>query len=601
MSTDSAKIDKSKLIFYIAFFVTVIGLAVISIFFTFKGLSSPRAMEQAQIGREIARGNGYTTKVIRPVSIWQMEKNNKDIPNFQKFPDTYHAPLNPLVYGATLKAVGGENTQKWRIAPQKNIYELDRIIATVCIIFFLIAIGVNYLLISSVFDRTIASVTALLMLFCELMWQFSQSGLPQMLMLMLFSIAMLNLWKAVEKSDEGKNTLVSIFLAGLFMCLLVLTHWITIWVYIGFTIFAAIYFKPRGVIAALLIGMLAIFVIPVIYLLYMAPSGGVFGTALFAIHDGLGFSEDYILRSLSPENQELGLNGLLLKILSSTFAQFSYLHENLGAIIVAPLFFIALLHPFKKSKIRSFRWLILLMWMFASIGMTIYGTKDGTMDSNQIHILFAPLMTAYGLAIISILWARLEIPQGLQTFRYSHLIIISIISIGPMALSLPKNLKQGISAGGRGGIPHLPYYYPPSLNKVIADNTTNNETIIADTPWAVAWYADRPSVWLPHNVKQIEKVESIAKRQQNPVSGIFISPYSFNNAPIIKTAGASGMYKSLYPLVYGAWATQGNAKNFLATHPKFRGIIQRYPNPQPLLYEGYMMYYSKRPLTQITN
>ena len=34
-------------------------------------------MDQAQIAREIARGNGFTTKLIRPVAYYQAEKAQK--------------------------------------------------------------------------------------------------------------------------------------------------------------------------------------------------------------------------------------------------------------------------------------------------------------------------------------------------------------------------------------------------------------------------------------------------------------------------------------------------------------------------------------------
>ncbi len=37
-------------------------------------------MEQAQIAREIAKGNGPSTHSIRPLAIWQMSKNGKEIP-----------------------------------------------------------------------------------------------------------------------------------------------------------------------------------------------------------------------------------------------------------------------------------------------------------------------------------------------------------------------------------------------------------------------------------------------------------------------------------------------------------------------------------------
>ena len=47
---------------------------------------------------------------------------------------------------------------------------------------------------------------------------------------------------------------------------------------------------------------------------------------------------------------------------------------------------------------------------------------------------------------------------------------------------------------------HPPYQYPPYLEPVIAllnGWTTDKEVISSDMPWAVAWYADRKSLWIP--------------------------------------------------------------------------------------------------------
>jgi len=603
-TASSASYDPAKLIRRALFFVLLAALAVISIFITFKGLSAPRGMEQAQIGREIERGKGYTTKVISPVAIAQMkEANDGKAPNLENFPETYHAPLNPCVYAAVLKATDAGDNQRWRMPAKSHIYQLDRVIAATCTIFFLIAIGVNYLLISRIFDTTIAATTAILMLFCELMWKLSQSGLPQMLMLMLFSCGMFFLWRAVENREESKSTLGPILTSGIFMCLLVLTHWITLWIYIGYVIFAAIYFKPRGVIAATLTGMLALFVIPVVYFLYVTPTGSPFGTAYYAIHNGLGASEDSIMRNLSPAGEDLKLQGLLMNIMRSTLLQISDLHKNFGAILVAPIFFLALLHPFKRPSLASFRWLILLMWVFAGIGMSIYGIRRGVMDPNQIHILFAPLMTAYGLAMVSILWGRLNIPPSLYMLRHAHLILIVAISAGPMLLSLPQNIKRGMQAEGYGGFPHYPPYLPQAFNRTLADNTDTHDIIISDTPWAVAWYADRMSVWLPKNLEQIEEIEEIAIQQQTPIQGIVISPYSFNHDKILSSGAPNKAYGSLFPLVYNAFGRigAGSKLDFIDVNPEFQQLSRRYQYKWPLFSYGYIMYYSSSHVIQSTD
>ncbi len=600
-SKDRSPSDTASITRRTIFFVLLLGLAVTSIFFTFRGLSSPRGMEQAQVAREIARGNGFSTKVIRPITLWQMEEKHQDeeaIVSLKKFPETYHAPINPCVYAAVLKAVDGGNQERWKMPQKSNIYQLDRIIAATCVIFFIIAIGINYLLISRIFDTTIASVVAILMLFCELMWKFSQSGMPQMLMLMLFSCAMFFLWLGIENASNNRPVITPVIVAGLFLCLLILTHWITIWIYFGFVIFAAIYFKPRGIIAGALIGMLLVLVLPIAYLIYSSPTGSLFGTAYYAIHNGLGSSQDDIMRSLSPADHELGLNSLLINIMATTLGQISNLHAYLGAILAAPIFFIALLHPFKRQALAMFRWPLLLMWALAGIGMSIYGLKDESMDSNQIHILFAPLMSAYGLAMISILWARLGIAQRIDSLRHAHLIMIVAISAGPMLLSIPHDVRLGLRAEGIGGFPHWPPYYPKAINHTLAENTTAKDVVISDVPWAVAWYADRMCVWLPQNLDQIEKIESLASEQHTPVSGILITPYSFNSEGIMSIATPKGSYGELYPLVFNVWGRMALAKPFMDTHEAFKPLSRRYQHEHPLISYGFMTYYSKRPVTQ---
>ena len=242
--------------------------------------------------------------------------------------------------------------------------------------------------------------------------------------------------------------------------------------------------------------------------------------------------------------------------------------------------------------------MILIMWALAAVGMSIYGIRRGAMDSNQIHILFAPLMAAYGLAMVSILWARLSIQPNMQAFKNAHLILVVLISAGPMMLSLPKSLKQGFQAEGYGGFPHYPPYFPKAFNRILADNTTEKDVIISDTPWAIAWYADRISVWLPKDLDQIKEVEEIASNQKTPIQGIVISPYSFNHDKILSTGAPGKTYGELFPLVYNAFGMIGARTNFsfIDINPQFKSLSQRYPYKIPLFSRGYIMYYSNGPI-----
>lgn len=303
------------------------------------------------------------------------------------------------------------------------------------------------------------------------------------------------------------------------------------------------------------------------------------------------------MRSLTPAGEEFKLQGFITNILATTLRQITNLHANMGAILAAPLFFLALLHPFKRAALAKFRWLILLMWVFAGLGMSIFGVRTGSMDPNQIHILFAPLMAGYGLAILSILWARLDISQSVHAMRHAHLIFIVAISAGPMMLSIPKDIKFGLALEQRGGLPNWPPYWPSIYNRTIADNTDPKEVVISDTPWAVAWYADRKSVWLPLDLDQIEKVESMAEAQQTPVSSILITPYPYHNKEFIKALGEKkSPYYKLYPLVMGSAGYRAKSSNLIDSHPDFSSLSQRYPHKQSLYTDGHIMLYSARPI-----
>src|SRR5450755_3892389 len=77
----------------------VVALATLifaQLFLTFRGLSSPRGMEQAQLARELARGHGFQTRVIQPFAWRQLLDHGKN-PAPDALPDTVDPPLQPLV------------------------------------------------------------------------------------------------------------------------------------------------------------------------------------------------------------------------------------------------------------------------------------------------------------------------------------------------------------------------------------------------------------------------------------------------------------------------------------------------------------------------
>jgi len=602
MSQTSSQFDAGILIRRSLFFLILIILTLGNLFTLFRGLNAPHAMDQAQIAREIARGNGFTTKMIRPAAYYQEEKAAKRPVSLLGFQDTYHSPLNPLLNAAVLKLIGADDSDAWQMGDNEMVYPLDRVIATVSTLFFLMAIGVNYLLISRIFDAKIAGVCAILMLFCESFWNYSLSGLPQMLMLLLFSCGSYFVYRAVEAAAEGRIAMTPAVIAGVFFTLLALTHWMTVWIALGYIIFAAVAFRPRGIVAlSVLIILLVAAIGPVLRNLGITDSP--FGTAFLTLYNGLGNgTEDTVMRNIDLAAEPLVLDGLISKILRTTLLQATNIIPFLGGIIVAPLFFISLLHPFKRNSIATFRWAILLMWITTAIGLAFFGITTEPLDPNQLHLLFAPIMTAYGLAFISILWSRLEFVASTPALRNVHHMVILFLCALPLVLALPQKVRVGMHLRDRGGIPNWPPYYAPALNSKsegLKGWVTDHQVVFSDQPWAVAWYADRVSVWLPHTREGFKKLETVADSLQTPVIGILISPSSHGSGPVSEVANR---YKDFTALVLDGQvieATIPQGIGIFERSPKIQEIAKRYPYRTAMaggMLGMKMVFYSEHPI-----
>ena len=103
-----------------------VALALLYLLVQFRGLSTETGMDQAQIAREVARGNGFSTKMIRPFAAQQLQDHTGRIPD-TNFPDSFNAPLGPLVNSLVVLCLPGELTKK--IGSGNSVFAGDRLVA----------------------------------------------------------------------------------------------------------------------------------------------------------------------------------------------------------------------------------------------------------------------------------------------------------------------------------------------------------------------------------------------------------------------------------------------------------------------------------------
>lgn len=536
------------------FFVLIIVLTLLYLFVQFKGFSNLTSMDQAQIARNIAGGKGFSTQFIRPLAIRQLESSGKGVPT-ENFPDFYQSPLNPFVNALPLKLV----ESSWKMSPTDLVYAGDRAIAGMSILFFLLSVGVWYFVGARLFDSKLSLIACAIVLLSDMMWQFSLSGLPQMLMLFLFSGAMFLTVFAMQNHDRTVVVLLSLFGAGLLFGLMTLAHGLAVWLFLGWLIFSLVFFQPRGIAAFAGLAALLIVVLPWMARTYSV-SGNPFG---LAIYTGLvqGSPEEGYLRVLDDVPSISG-SGAASKLKANVSAQIENLIALLGMNVAACAFFLALLHPFRSKTTSLFRWCVVLMWLGAVIGMGFFG-NDGVISSNQLHVLFIPIFVFFGLAFLLVLWSRWDINYPI--LRIIFLSIVVFLCAAPLLATLFT---------GRGAAINWPPYVPPFI-AVLGEWFGEDEVIASDMPWAVAWYAQRKALLLPDTVKSFNSINDY-RMVGAPVSGLYLTPIT----------GNARLFADIYKGAWKEWAL------LITRPPRVDGFALPYFTALPI--EGECMIFSDR-------
>ncbi|MDD5349209.1 MAG: glycosyltransferase family 39 protein [Chthoniobacteraceae bacterium] len=510
----------------------------------YKGLNHPKAMEQAQIAREIARGNGFSTKMIRPLAYSQFKSNMGAMPG-PRIPDTYQAPLWPATLAPFLLVVKhwpdslipyrAVSKDRWQLSTRDYIYVCDRMISAVAMLFFFLSVFVSYFTVRRIFDNYIAIWVVILTLACGVFWQYALSGLPQMLMLFLFNIAMYGFVRAMEAHNEGAPPFGWLAFTAFFFGLLTLTHGIAFWPFVGAFCFCVVHFTPRWK-TALVMSIVFVGVCTPWLVRNSHVCGNPFGLSLYSGLEQIRGSEAAIMRS--PILNYAGVSPSIFrrKIQTQLAAQMGNLFQFLGSMVVAPAFFLSLLHLFKKPAPRNLRWALLSMWAFSVLGMTLFSLNDegSGLAANNLHILFIPFFAAFGMAFIMVLWTRLEMP--VRIVRYAFYTLLFGVCALPFFNILTLATKSPVQ---------WPPYVPPYI-AILRDWTQPTEIITADMPWAVAWYADRKSLWLPMTVQSFLEFCDY-ERLGGKSGGLYLTPVT-GNAGLVSDI-VKGDYKDWAPFI----------------------------------------------------
>ncbi|HTY88815.1 MAG TPA: hypothetical protein VMB80_15220 [Candidatus Acidoferrum sp.] len=526
---------------YLRFFV--LGLAVFGLAFlynlrAYRNFATQEAMDSAQLARNLAEGRGYTTRFIRPFSLFLLQTNNMvkyaSLPgntnlDFARVKNTPHPDIaNPPVYPVVLaglmkvlpfhypveikKPFWSNNSRFWR-------YQPDFLIAIFNEFLLLMTAALTFFIARHLFDLNVAWLTALLLIGCELLWEFSVSGLSTLLLLVLFLGLIWLLMRLEELAREphpGANRLLGLALAaGLLTGGGALTRYAFGWTIVPVAIFLFLFSGQRRILNSLVaVGAFGLVLGPWVIRNYVA-SGTPFGTAGFAIVEGTGFFPHFQLeRSVHPDfAHALWFRPYLTKLTANTHEIVTNILPRLGGSWVTMLFWAGLLLGFRGLAVRRMRYFLMMCLgtfvVAQALGRTELSEESPTVNSENLVVLLVPLVFCYGVSFFLTFLDQMKL--AVVQLRYAVITGFVVLCCLPMISTLlsPKTMPVV-----------YPPYFPPEIQQTVGW-MRENEMMMSDVPWAVAWYGDHQCVWLTLNAQE----DFFAINDDiKPISALYLTP-----------------------------------------------------------------------------
>lgn len=502
-----------------AIVLLVMGLVVGYNWRCFRNLGNPEAMDAAQVGRNLSEGKGFSTLFVRPFSVYLLTNHAgmklvsstgdrpEDVAQLKKMhPDLSNPPLYPLLLAGLWKVVPAwwaiteteTGAPLWNKDGRFYWYPSDFYLAIFNQIFLLITAWLTYRLAAKVFDSRVALLTALLVLSTELLWQFSVSGLPTNLLMALVTGLALCLWNIESGARENTATANRLgwlsALAGLLVGLSAMTRYSLLCLIAPVVFFLAMYSGQRRYFnAALAVGVFLAVITP--WLIRNSNlSGAPFGTATYAyLETTQGFPREDLQRSLGPNLSKFHMGMFWRKVVNNSRTLVTEDLPNIGGTWVAGFFLVSLLLSFRNPGITRLKYYvvacIVLLGLVQVVGKTHLSKESPVVNSENLLVLVTPLLVLFGVALYRVLRDQLKVPSP-EIRLVIDGVFIAVLSL-PMVFAMwPPRVDPR----------QYPPYYPPLIQRV-SGWMSENELMMSDIPWAVAWYGKRQSIWITTNTR----------------------------------------------------------------------------------------------------
>jgi hypothetical protein len=525
-----------------ALLLAIVALAMRYDVHAYRNLATPEGMDAAQLARNISEGRGYTTLFIRPLSLYLVQKHNEagtllaitnvnfDFARIKTaHPDLANPPVYPVLLAGLMKILPFHyavdlKSPFWSDNGRFGRYQPDFLIAVFNQILLVAAGVLTFFIARKLFDASVAWLSAILLIGCELLWRFSVSGLSTMLLLVIFLGLAWCLVKFEEFTREPQphsgGLLGLAAAAGVLTGAGALTRYAFGWTMIPMIAFLLLFSGQRKVLHALAaLGAFALVLAPWVVRNF-AVSGTPFGTAGFAAAEMTFIYPQFQLERaihpsflhalwMTPYFHKFAAN--ISGILTNDLARF-------GGSWATLLFWAGLLLSFRSVAVRRLRYFLLFCLgtfiIVQALGQTQLSVESPEVNSENLLVLLAPLAFIYGVSLFLTLLEQMDLP--VRQLRYPIIGAFAALSCLPMIFVMLPPKTSPVA---------YPPYYPPDIQQT-AGWMKESELMMSDVPWAVAWYGERQCVWLTLNTQDdFDAINYWIK----PVQALYLTPETMDS------------------------------------------------------------------------
>lgn len=442
----------------------------------FDALSSVEAIDIAQVARNYASGEGFTTNWVRPLTL--VVSNS-----LGQHHELTQAPLQPVVEAGFFTLFGAS----------------DRVASWTSGICFLLGVGLTFLLAYRVFNLQTALIAMVLVATDTALLNYSISGLESSLLTMLVTLTFLILYLHHEK-EHARWWLSGI--AGILAGLIYLTSyvWFVAWIPILLVIWFNSDPKKRLRHAAIFALLSILICLPWFIRNYNLTGNPVFSFRWTeAVMNTYSYSANTLARTY--EEAPTGLLSFAIEAPREVYRKMRTgvlnlrsVIANIGGPFVSAFFWVAILVPLGGIAFDRIRKASYALFVLVGLVLVFLGPDP------RILVPLAPLVTVTAVGLFLQMLNRRTRDLGSRRQGRWRTIGIGLL-VAVHVIPLMFVMVEG-----------LPTYYTEADTLRRATNELDTmlqpeEPVITDVPWVFAWYSDRPAVWLPVRPVDIRRIE----------------------------------------------------------------------------------------------